>query len=166
MKDKMVCPDWCKGLVITMVDTLDVSFNMDLDASLFYILMNEKVFSIKSEFIKGFILDNKSFINYKRVDEASFMLLELLVPGEITLYKHHELIYKKPDFDPILNVGSRTGSYKKKYSHFGFCNDRLFEVSSKIKKARKKIKQECSIEPKQIKKGTIIELFESLKNPE
>ncbi len=162
IEDRMMCKHWCGNQLITMMDTLEVEFNFDLSESLFYIHMNEKIFTVKSHFIKSFIIDGRTHINYRKPYSEKAMILEVLVDGKYTLYKHHNLIYKEPDFNPVLSVGSKEGSYKMKYDYYVFCDERLIPISAKGKKALKKMQRECQI-PSGVKvKGDIIDLFHQI----
>ena len=157
--DRFICDPWCDNKIITLADTLEVKFNLDMSSYVYFINMNEKVFSVKSDFIKSFITDNKTFINYRKPNSTETMILELLVHGKYTLYKHHNLVYRAPDFDLVLNFGSKTGVYKMAYKYYAFCDSHLFEIPSKTKKAIKKVSEECSV-PKRTKfKGELVDLF-------
>lgn len=164
--DRLFCDKWCTGQVITMVDTMDIKYNFDLLESIFYFNMNEKIFSIKSDFIKSFIIDNRTFINYRLPQSTKPMILELLVDGKVLLYKHHGIDLVKANFDPLLNVGSKTDTYKKFKSFYAFCDDRLIEIPNKVKKSIKKLHNECGT-PKDLKvKGDLIDLFNIINESE
>lgn len=164
IRTRMLCEDWCDEIIITMVDTLETKFNLDLYEFVYFINMNDKVFSIKSDFIKSFILNGKTFVNYKDTHSGEPLLLEEVVAGNYVLYKKHGINYRKPDFDPILNVGNREGSYKRTYDYFAYCNERLISIPSKVKKALKKMNQECGT-PKGLNvKGELEDLFKLLNN--
>ena len=164
IEDRMMCKRWCGNEIITMMDTLEVQFNFDLEEDLFYINMNDKIFTVKSDFIKSFIIDDQVYINYRKPYTTKAMILELMVEGKYTLYKHHNLLYKEPDFNPVLNVGSKVGSYKMKFDYYAFCNERLIDIPGRAKKALKELQQECEV-PKTIKaKGDLIDMFEKINS--
>lgn len=159
VKAKLFCEVWCEGQVITRLDTLDVKFNYDLADEYFYINMNEKVFTLKSDFIIGFIINERSYIRYNEYQDDKVMILESLVRGDYALYNHHGLEYRAPDFDPVLNIGSKEAAYKKTSAYYAFCDNRLLRLSSKPKKAIKLLRNECGAPRSLNHKGDIVDLF-------
>ncbi len=158
-KDRLFCEEWCEGQVITRLDTLSVEFNYDLFDEFFYINMNQKVFTIKSDFIVGFNMDDRSFICYSGYQDDEVLILESLVQGKYTLYEHHGIKYKASDFDPLLNIGSKEASYKRTSGYYAFCDNKLLKLSSKPKKALKLLNKECKA-PKSLKlRGDVVDLF-------
>ena len=164
LKTKLFCEVWCEGQVITRLDTLDVKFNYDLSDEFFYINMNEKVFTIKSDFIIGFIMNERPYLCYNGYDEDKVMILETLVRGDYTLYKHHGIKYFAPDFDPILNIGNKEPTYKRTTDYFTYCGSGLHEISSKPKKALKVLQKECGVAKGMKAKGDIEQFFEELNS--
>lgn len=162
--DRMICKGWCDDMVITIYDTIHVKYNFDLMESLLYINIDEFVFTAKNNFLISFIIDGKKFINHMEPGSEESMILELVVDGPYKLYRHHGIIYKKPNYDPVLNIGNKSASYKNSYKYYTFCNERLINLSSQIKKSVKKLHQECNT-PKSLNvKGDIIDLFKMLNN--
>lgn len=165
-KNRLFCDQWCEGKVITRLDTLTLKFNYDLSDEFFFINMNEKVFTIKSDFIVGFVMGDRSFMSYRGYQDEEVLILESMVSGKFALYQHHGLKYKAPDFDPILNIGKKEPSYKRTSAFYAFCANKLLKVSSKPKKALKTLVKECKA-PKSLKlKGDVIGLFRSLNKTE
>jgi len=163
-KERMICDGWCDDKVITLIDTIDVKYNFDLHESLFYINMNNRVLSVKRDYIKSFIIDGATYINYRHPQPSESMILELLVKGRYDLYKHHGVIYRPANFDPVLNVGNRVESYQKKHTYYAFCDERLIKLSPQIKKTIKILHQKCDT-PKTLKvKGDIVDLFEKINS--
>lgn len=56
---------------------------------------------------------------------------EILVEGEMTLARKSEVIFKKADFHPALNVGSRDHQYIRKDKLYYIKNKDFFEVPQK-----------------------------------
>ncbi len=165
-KAKLFCEDWCVGQVTTRLDTLDVKFNYDLSDDFFYINMNDKVFTLKSDFIIGFLLNEQSYICYDGYQDDQLMILEVVAQGNYTLYTHHGLKYNPPDFDPILNIGNKEASYKRTSDYYTFCHDRLHKISSKPKKALKLLQQECDVDKNVKVRGDLEKLFRQLNERE
>ena len=162
LKERMLCDNWCESTVITEVDTVDIKFNIDLSESIFYVNIKNRVLSIRNDFVKSFIIDDKVYINYLLPESSKTMILETMVTGDFSLYRHHDLEYHPPNFNAILNVGSKEGFYKKRYDLYAFCEDKLIRIPAKAKKALKKLKEECDVPSSVNAKGDIIELFNSL----
>ncbi len=158
-KDRMFCDNWCDSKVIAKIDTIDIKFNIDLSGSIFYENLNNRVLSIRNDFVKSFIIDERFYINYLLPETSETMILELIVEGNYDLYKHHDIVFHPPNFNVILNVGDKDGFYKKRYDHYAYCHDQLLKIPSKSKKALKKLQQECNAPSSINAKGDIANLF-------
>jgi len=165
-KDVMFCEGWCEDQIITVVDTLYTKFNLDLSTSFYYIHLNDKVISIKSDFIKSFSIGEKNYINYKKPGAEEVMILELLVDGAYQLFRHHAIVYKKPDFNPLLDIGSKKGSYKRKFQNYAFCDERLIRLPSKTKKLIKLLQKECKISVSKKNNVDIVNMFRHMNSSE
>lgn len=165
-KNRMLCENWCDSKVITAVDTANIKFNIDLAESSFYVNINNRVLLIRNDFIKSFVLEDKTYINYLLPESSKTMILELLVDGNFALYRHHDLVYHPPNFNVILNVGNKEGFYKKRYDHYVYCNGQLHKIPSKPKKASRELQEKCDIPFIKNTKGSIEDLFVSINEAE
>lgn len=114
---------------------------LDLKLNEFDVKTPKGVGVLKGNHVKSFIfvdsatLKVHTYVNVKewKTEEpiAYEGFYEILVESDITLLNRTELIFKKPDFNPALNVGSKDYRFIKK-EHFYYMKDNsVFEIPGK-----------------------------------
>jgi hypothetical protein len=95
--------------------------------------------ALKGDRIKTFTINDsisRTFVNAKDFKKNGVPLvgfLEVLVSGEVSLYKFHYLLIKHPDYNPALNAGSRDTRIYKKSDLFTASRNKLIEIKNKKK---------------------------------
>jgi hypothetical protein len=106
---------------------------LDLKQNEFDVMVPHGVKVLKGSMIKSFIFIDSltkfqtNYVNIRewRTKEKSLYdgFIEILAEGNLTLAKRTELIVKKPDFNPALNVGSKDYRFLKR-EHLYYIMDR------------------------------------------
>jgi hypothetical protein len=95
--------------------------------------------ALEGEKIKTFsIMDSSlhNFINAKHFEKGNppvVGFLEVIVVGEMPLYKFHYILVKNPDYSAVLNAGSRDTRLFKKHTFYTAKGNTLFEIKGKKK---------------------------------
>lgn len=114
---------------------------LDLKKNEFDVMTSRGVGVLKGSLVRSFIFVDSatqyihSYVNVKewKTEEPTAYegFYEILVESDLTLIKRTELIFKKPDFNPALNVGSKDYRFIKK-DHFYYLKDKsVLEIPSK-----------------------------------
>lgn len=114
---------------------------LDLKKNEFDVMVPHGVKVLKGNLIKSFIFIDSltrfqtNYVNLKewktpdeRLDEG---FIEILAEGKLTLAKRTELIVKKPDFNPALNVGSKDYKFLKQEQLYYIADKTLIELPGK-----------------------------------
>ncbi|MBL7871337.1 MAG: hypothetical protein JNM78_06985 [Cyclobacteriaceae bacterium] len=101
---------------------------LDLRLNEFDLITPAGIKVLKGNLVKSFICIDSltkrqlNFVNVKewKAGDNSYKegFFEILAEGSITLVKLNELIFKKADFNPALNVGSQDNKYLKRHKFY------------------------------------------------
>jgi hypothetical protein len=119
------------------------SAKLDLKQNEFDIITPQGIRVLKGNLIKSFLFFDSAtqfkttYINVKEWNESSNMALdgffEVILEGRFGLLKKTELIVKRPDYHPALNVGSKDLRLIKEEKFYYLDSNKVFEMPSKRK---------------------------------
>jgi hypothetical protein len=121
-----------------------LSNNVDFDLlSIKHIIPLESVDSVFvgeiPENLKGMII--KKYVNGSLFDDSKDFFLELIVDGELKLYKRTKVQIRRANYNKALSIGSKKDKYQIKLKYFIYAENRgLLEVPKKSKSFLKLIK--------------------------
>jgi len=114
---------------------------LDLKLNEFDIITKQGIRVLKGNLVKSFIFfDSVTRVqsNYVNVKEWNFEgdksftgFFQILSEGDITLVKRNDVIFKKADFHPALNVGSKDHRYIKKEFLYYVQDGKVVELPAK-----------------------------------
>lgn len=147
--------DWNTGSIkianSKVYDQYTFKYNV-LDQNII-IRMEDRFFALPGMFVEYFILepkygsliqDNRKFIR-KVGAEDSIYFLEVLVDGDYSLYKKHEINVKKAVYNPALDSGELKDKLVLKETYFLAFNNSMVEIPRKKRKFEKTMKEHSMI---------------------